>query len=58
MNKKNLFTVSLVLMTMTNVKIPKAYEEYLNIPDEYKDDAYKYCVMVLSGLLLLAKIRD
>lgn len=42
-------------MTMTNVKIPKAYEEYLNIPDEYKDDAYKYCVMVLSGDFVTCK---
>lgn len=42
-------------MTMTNVKIPKAYEEYLNIPDEYKDDAYKYCVMVLSGTFVTCK---
>lgn len=42
-------------MTMTNVKIPKAYEEYLNIPDEYKDDAYKYCVMVLSGTFITCK---
>lgn len=42
-------------MTMTNVKIPKAYEEYLNIPDEYKDDAYKYCVMVLSGAFVTCK---
>ncbi|ASN69524.1 putative terminase large subunit [uncultured Caudovirales phage] len=40
---------------MTNVKIPKAYEEYLNIPDEYKDDAYKYCVMVLSGTFVTCK---
>lgn len=42
-------------MTMTNVKIPKSYEEYLNIPDEYKDDAYKYCVMVLSGTFITCK---
>ncbi len=42
-------------MTMINVKIPKAYEEYLNIPDEYKDDAYKYCVMVLSGAFVTCK---
>ncbi|OHQ07884.1 terminase [Staphylococcus sp. HMSC064E03] len=40
---------------MTNVKIPKVYEEYLNIPDEYKDDAYKYCVMVLSGTFITCK---
>lgn len=42
-------------MTMTNVKLPKSYEEYLNIPDEYKDDAYKYCVMVLSGTFVTCK---
>lgn len=42
-------------MTMTNVKIPKSYEEYLNIPDKYKDDAYKYCVMVLSGTFITCK---
>ncbi len=36
-------------MTMTNVKKTKAYEENLKIPHEYKKDAYKYCVMVLSG---------
>ncbi|MGD3155803.1 terminase large subunit [Staphylococcus warneri] len=40
---------------MTNVKIPKSYEEYLNIPDKYKDDAYKYCVMVLSGTFITCK---
>ncbi|WP_034172771.1 terminase large subunit [Listeria monocytogenes] len=40
---------------MTNVKIPKSYEEYLNVPDEYKDDAYKYCVMVLSGTFITCK---
>ncbi|MDN6852699.1 MAG: terminase large subunit [Tetragenococcus koreensis] len=34
---------------MTSVKIPKKYEKLLDIPDEYKDDSYKYCVMVLSG---------
>lgn len=42
-------------MTMTNVKIPKTYEELLNIPDAYKDDAYKYCVMVLSGTFTTCK---
>ena len=40
---------------MTNVKIPKAYEELLNIPNEFKDDAYKYCVMVLSGAYITCK---
>ena len=42
-------------MMMTNVKIPKAYEELLNIPNEFKDDAYKYCVMVLSGTYITCK---
>lgn len=42
-------------MTMTNVKLSKEYEELLNIPDEYKDDAYKYCVMVLSGTFITCK---
>ena len=36
-------------MTMTEVKLTKEYEELLDVPDKYKDDAYKYCVMVLSG---------
>ncbi|PTL07654.1 terminase large subunit [Staphylococcus gallinarum] len=40
---------------MTNVKIPKSYEKYLDIPDQYKDDAYKYCVMVLSGTFVTCK---
>ena len=34
---------------MTEVKLTKEYEELLDVPDKYKDDAYKYCVMVLSG---------
>ncbi|CAM3017628.1 terminase large subunit domain-containing protein [Staphylococcus argensis] len=34
---------------MTSVKIPDMYEQLLDIPEKYKDDAYKYCVMVLSG---------
>ncbi|MGV3095507.1 terminase large subunit [Staphylococcus borealis] len=40
---------------MTNVKINKEYEKLLDIPDEYKDDAYKYCVMVLSGTFTTCK---
>lgn len=40
---------------MTNVKINKEYEKLLNIPNEYKDDAYKYCVMVLSGTFTTCK---
>ena len=43
------------LMTMTNVKIPKAYEKLLDIPNELRDDAYKYCVMVLSGAYITCK---
>ena len=42
-------------MTMTNVKIPKAYEELLDIPNGLRDDAYKYCVMVLSGAYITCK---
>lgn len=30
-------------------KIPKAYIELFNVPDEYKDDAYEYCLLVLTG---------
>ncbi|MEJ7534921.1 terminase large subunit [Staphylococcus hominis] len=40
---------------MTNVKINKEYERLLDIPNEYKDDAYKYCVMVLSGTFTTCK---
>ena len=47
--------MSLVLMKMTNVKIPEAYENLLNIPNELRDDAYKYCVMVLSGAYITCK---
>lgn len=47
--------MNLVLMTMTSVKIAKEYEKLLDIPDEYKDDAYKYCVMVLSGTFITCK---
>lgn len=42
-------------MTMTSVKIAKEYEQLLDIPDECKDDAYKYCVMVLSGTFITCK---
>ena len=45
----------LVLMTMTSVKLSKEYESLLDVPDEYKDDAYKYCVMVLSGTFVTCK---
>ena len=47
--------MNLVLMKMTNVKIPEAYENLLNIPNELRDDAYKYCVMVLSGAYITCK---
>ena len=47
--------MNLVLMMMTNVKIPKAYEKMLNIPNDLRDDAYKYCVMVLSGAYITCK---
>lgn len=47
--------MNLVLMTMTSVKIPKKYEKLLDIPNEYRDDAYKYCVMVLSGAYVAGK---
>lgn len=40
---------------MTNVKINKEYEKLLDVPNEYKDDAYKYCVMVLSGTFITCK---
>lgn len=40
---------------MTSVKLSKEYESLLDIPDEYKDDAYKYCVMVLSGTFITCK---
>ncbi|MCY1585597.1 terminase large subunit [Staphylococcus pettenkoferi] len=40
---------------MTSVKIPDMYEQLLDIPEKYKDDAYKYCVMVLSGTYVACK---
>lgn len=42
-------------MTMTSVKLSKEYESLLDVPDDYKDDAYKYCVMVLSGTFITCK---
>lgn len=47
--------MNLVLMKITNVKIPKVYEKLLNIPIDLRDDAYKYCVMVLSGAYITCK---
>lgn len=55
MKLRNLCMMNLVLMKMTNVKIPEAYEKLLNIPNELRDDAYKYCVMVLSGAYITCK---
>lgn len=40
---------------MTSVKIPKVYEQLLDIPEDLKDDAYKYCVMALSGKYITNK---
>lgn len=40
---------------MTSVKLSKEYESLLDVPDDYKDDAYKYCVMVLSGTFITCK---
>lgn len=34
---------------MMMTKIPKAYIELFDVPDEYKDDAYEYCLLVLTG---------
>lgn len=42
-------------MTMTSVKLNKEYEQLLDVADKYKDDAYKYCVMVLSGTFITCK---
>jgi len=40
---------------MTKVTLSKTYEKLLDIPDKYRDDAYKYCVMVLSGTYITGK---
>ncbi len=40
---------------MTNTITPKTHEELLDIPIEYKDDAYKYCVKVLTGEYITCK---
>lgn len=40
-------------MTMTN--IPKAYIELFDVPDVYKDDAYEYCLLVLTGKYITCK---
>lgn len=38
---------------MTN--IPKAYIELFDVPDVYKDDAYEYCLLVLTGKYITCK---
>ncbi|MBL0846538.1 terminase large subunit [Mammaliicoccus fleurettii] len=40
-------------MTMTN--IPKGYIDLFNVPDVYKDDAYEYCLLVLTGKFIACK---
>lgn len=40
-------------MTMTN--IPKEYIELFDVPDVYKDDAYEYCLLVLTGKYITCK---
>lgn len=47
--------INSVLMMMTSVKLNKEYEKLLDVPDKYKDDAYKYCVMVLSGTFITSE---
>lgn len=42
-------------MKMTKVSISKKYQDLLDIPNKYKDDAYKYCVMVLSGKFITCR---
>lgn len=40
-------------MKMTN--IPQSYIELFNVADEYKDDAYQYCLLVLTGKYVTCK---
>lgn len=40
-------------MKMTN--IPRSYIELFNVSDEYKDDAYQYCLLVLTGKYVTCK---
>lgn len=40
---------------MTMTKIPKAYIELFDVPDVYKDDAYEYCLLVLTGKYITCK---
>ncbi|MBW0770498.1 terminase large subunit [Mammaliicoccus lentus] len=40
-------------MTMTN--IPAGYIELFDVPDKYKDDAFEYCLLVLTGKYITCK---
>lgn len=40
---------------MSKVKLNREYEKLLDVPEKYKDDAYKYCVMVLSGTFITSE---
>lgn len=40
---------------MSKVKLSREYEKLLDVPEKYKDDAYKYCVMVLSGTFITSE---
>ncbi|MBF9298339.1 terminase large subunit [Mammaliicoccus sciuri] len=40
---------------MTMTKIPKEYIELFDVPDVYKDDAYEYCLLVLTGKYITCK---
>lgn len=40
---------------MTMTKMPKAYIELFDVPDVYKDDAYEYCLLVLTGKYITCK---
>ncbi|WP_436895155.1 terminase large subunit [Mammaliicoccus sciuri] len=40
---------------MTMTKIPKVYIELFDVPDVYKDDAYEYCLLVLTGKYITCK---
>lgn len=40
---------------MMMTKIPKEYIELFDVPDVYKDDAYEYCLLVLTGKYITCK---
>lgn len=40
-------------MTMTN--IPAGYIELFDVPDRFKDDAFEYCLLVLTGKYITCK---